>query len=79
MEYKNLKFERQDTIGVLTLNRPDKLNAISVELAHELVHFFTNLQDDLQTKYTGGTVLHLFLGECQNWLSWVENPSCPHW
>ena len=50
MEYKNLKFERQDTIGVLTLNRPDKLNAISVELANELVHFFTSLQDDLQTR-----------------------------
>lgn len=50
MEYKNLKFERQDSIGILTFNRPDKLNAISLELAQELVTFFTGLQDDLQTR-----------------------------
>ena len=31
------------------------------------------LQDDLQTKYTGGTVLHLFLGEMVSYTTVLKN------
>jgi enoyl-CoA hydratase len=36
MEFKNLKFEKTDTIGILTLSRPKALNALNSELLLEL-------------------------------------------
>ena len=38
MEYQHLRFEKKSGIGYLTLNRPDKLNALSAELMAELRH-----------------------------------------
>jgi enoyl-CoA hydratase/carnithine racemase len=40
MTYATLKTEIEEGILVLTLNRPDHLNAFSVEMAHELEAFF---------------------------------------
>ncbi len=48
MQYNTIKFElRDDGIGILALNRPDKLNAISFEMEEELHqvldHLMTNI------------------------------------
>jgi len=50
MNYKNLEFERRGSIGMLTLNRPECLNAVSRELIYEFNHLLNSLMDDLQTR-----------------------------
>lgn len=44
--YKTLSYEKQDNIGILTINRPDKMNAISNELTDELQVFLDEVEDD---------------------------------
>ena len=50
MNYKMLEFEQRGAIGLLTLNRPDRLNALSLELINELRHFLASLTDNFQTQ-----------------------------
>ncbi len=50
MEYQNLRFEKKSGIGYLTLNRPDKLNALSVELMAELRHALDLIEEDAEVK-----------------------------
>ena len=38
MEYKNILYNVQDRIARITLNRPEKRNALSFELRREVVH-----------------------------------------
>jgi enoyl-CoA hydratase len=44
--YKTLIYEKKDTIGLLTINRPDKLNALSNELMEELSRFLDDVEND---------------------------------
>ncbi len=44
--YKTLLYEKKDNIGILTINRPDKLNAISSELTTELKSFLNEIEKD---------------------------------
>ena len=44
--YKTLIYEKKDTIGILTINRPDKLNALSNELTEELQKFLDEVEKD---------------------------------
>ena len=37
MKYENLKFDVQDNIGTITLNRPNSANAITIPLVKELL------------------------------------------
>ena len=44
--YKTLIYEKKDNIGILTVNRPDKLNAISNELTSELRSLLGELEKE---------------------------------
>ncbi len=46
MEYRTLKVEYADRIATVTINRPDKLNALNAECKHELDTLFTALRTD---------------------------------
>ena len=46
MTYKTLTWEVADRVLTLTLNRPDQLNAFTVEMAHELIHAFERASED---------------------------------
>lgn len=44
--YKTLIYEKKGPIGILTINRPEKLNAISMELTDELEKFLDEAERD---------------------------------
>jgi enoyl-CoA hydratase len=46
MNYETLLFEIEDKIGLLTLNRPEKLNAHSRQMREELLQFWRERQND---------------------------------
>lgn len=46
MDYNSIKVENQDGVIWLTLNRPDKLNAINEELMREMTDFFEGQRHD---------------------------------
>jgi len=51
MELETIKFElREDGIGILTLNRPEKLNAISFQMEEELHQVLDNLMVNLNCR-----------------------------
>ena len=44
--YKTLNYEKKENIGLLTINRPQKLNAISNELIKELKQLLDEVEND---------------------------------
>jgi enoyl-CoA hydratase len=44
--YETVRVEREDAIGVITLNRPKALNALSAQLLHELAGAVDELEKD---------------------------------
>ena len=51
MEFETIQFELKDNgIGILTLNRPDKLNAISFQMEEELHSLFDSLMTNLECR-----------------------------
>lgn len=45
-----LRFEQRGPIGIVTLDRPDRLNALNLELIEELGSRFTALRDQLEIR-----------------------------
>src|SRR5215831_2273208 len=43
---KTFLYAEQDGIGTITLNRPERLNAITFDVYHELTDFFARLRED---------------------------------
>jgi enoyl-CoA hydratase/carnithine racemase len=50
MDYKNLVLTREGAIATVTLNRPDKLNALSVDLMEEIRVCAEKFREDTQTR-----------------------------
>jgi enoyl-CoA hydratase len=46
MNFQNILSERVEKIAIITLNRPEKLNALSYELACELDHELKQIEED---------------------------------
>jgi enoyl-CoA hydratase/carnithine racemase len=46
MEYKDILVEKRGKIVCVTLNRPERMNAISVHTSAELLHVLTEYRDD---------------------------------
>lgn len=57
MSYKELRYEKEGRIGIITLNRPKRLNALSFQLNNEISAVFDEIEndDDVQVViFTGG-------------------------
>src|SRR5437879_11489099 len=50
MNFQNLKFEIKDRIAYVTINRPDKLNALNMAVMSELREAFTAIKDDAEVR-----------------------------
>ena len=50
MSYQHILLARSESIGVLTLNRPDKLNAFAGTMRHELADALEELENDPAVK-----------------------------
>lgn len=46
MDYRNIKFEMEEGIAVVTVNRPDKLNALNAQVLDELEDAFKRAFED---------------------------------
>ena len=44
--YSTLLYEKKETIGILTINRPEKMNALSNQLTSELKTVLENIEND---------------------------------
>jgi len=46
MDYECVKFEKENAVAKVIINRPDKLNALSIKTVIELHEIFTSIKDD---------------------------------
>ncbi len=46
MEYRQIVYDKQDRIATITLNRPEKLNAYSEVMVHEIIAALADARDD---------------------------------
>ena len=46
MDYTEIRFEREDVIGILTLNNPEKINALSRRMIGEIRHLLNAVAED---------------------------------
>lgn len=48
--YNTLIYEKKDDIGILTINRPEKMNALSAELTDELQKVLAGIEEDKELR-----------------------------
>jgi enoyl-CoA hydratase/carnithine racemase len=46
MPYQNISLSREGYLGIVTLNRPERRNALSLELMQDLMHCLSELSED---------------------------------
>jgi enoyl-CoA hydratase len=57
VSYKNLLYDKEDGIGIVTINRPEVLNALNTDVFKELYDLFSKIEDDEDVRVvilTGG-------------------------
>ncbi|MFH1087074.1 MAG: enoyl-CoA hydratase/isomerase family protein [Chloroflexota bacterium] len=57
MAYQTILYEREDRLGLITLNRPERLNALSEQLVEEMMALLDEIESDDQVRVfiiTGG-------------------------
>lgn len=75
--YKTILVERQADIAILTLNRPDLLNAYDDDMHHDLIHALTDLGRDLSLRavvLTGAGRAFSAGGDINSMLKNLEDP-----
>ena len=50
MTYQTILYERENRLGLITLNRPERLNSISVQLVEELGIFLDQIEQDNEVR-----------------------------
>ncbi|MCF8012171.1 MAG: enoyl-CoA hydratase [Clostridiales bacterium] len=50
MSYKNLLYEEKNQVGIVSLNRPEKRNALSYEVLQELTELLNKIGEDKKVK-----------------------------
>ena len=50
MTYSTLLYEKKDGIGIVTLNRPDKMNALNSTVYQELYNVFESIENDPEVR-----------------------------
>src|SRR6184192_3343775 len=50
MNFQNIKFDKHDQIATITINRPEKLNALNMAVMGELRETFTAIKDDAEVR-----------------------------
>jgi len=82
--YRNLTVEKKERIAVVTMNRPDALNAVNMELHKELVHVFEDLvwDDDVWVVILTGAGKAFSAGGDMKWFKQMRvdpehNPMIP--
>jgi len=50
MSFQYIVLDKQDPVGILTINRPDKMNALNTQVAKEIMSGFQKLEADPEIK-----------------------------
>ncbi len=76
---KHILFEIEDGVGVVTLNRPERLNAVSWELASDLIELFRGLRfrDEVRTIVLTGAGRAFCSGGDAEFLSGADDRPIP--
>jgi len=70
-EEKHLRFEIDEGVGIVTLNRPERLNAVTWDLARDLVELFRDLRarDEVRVLVLSGAGRAFCSGGDAEWIS----------
>ncbi|MCZ7530110.1 MAG: enoyl-CoA hydratase-related protein [Acidimicrobiia bacterium] len=76
---KEYLFEVDEGVGIVTLNRPDRLNAISWDLSRDLIELFRDLRqrDEVRVIVLTGAGRGFCSGGDAEWLSGADERGLP--